>query len=184
MEKLATRSVKMKDGEVIIEEGASAYYAYVLKEGNAKVIKHIYGKEVLVNTLHPGDIFAEMAFLSGKARSASVVADGNVTLEMIGKEDFMSAFSQLPEDGRKRLESLIARVSEITDIYSRLVVLLDNLQKMNRQVIDMASFKKEIELMPDIVRNVATRVACRLNAASEGLGKLTTHIEQATKVVE
>jgi len=184
MEKLATRSVKMKDGDVIIKEGDTAYYAYVLKEGKAKVIKNIYGKDILVSTLKPGDIFAEMAFLSGRQRSASVVADGDVTLEMIGKEDFLRAFSKLPDDGRKKLESMVARVSEITDVYSRLVVLLDNLQKMNKQMIDVAAFNKEIEAMPDIVCNVATRVACRLNEASGELGKLVTHIELATKTID
>lgn len=54
---------KIKNGEVIIKENTWAYYVYFLKEGNARVVKNVDGRQVTIGTLIKGDIFGEMSFL-------------------------------------------------------------------------------------------------------------------------
>jgi tetratricopeptide (TPR) repeat protein len=60
-------------GQVIIEEGDSGDSLFLITSGSAKVIAHILGKEMELATLSPGDVFGEVAFLTGRSRTASVV---------------------------------------------------------------------------------------------------------------
>ena len=88
-----SRKEKIKDGETILEEGTWAYYGYVLKSGKAKVFKNINDKPVLIGTLNKGDIFGEVAFLGGAKRTALVIADGDVEVDMIPRDGFLDALS-------------------------------------------------------------------------------------------
>lgn len=49
---------------------------YVIKCGRAKVIAHLFGKALELATLETGDVFGEVAFLTGRPRTASVIAEG------------------------------------------------------------------------------------------------------------
>ncbi|MDP2168298.1 MAG: cyclic nucleotide-binding domain-containing protein [Thermodesulfovibrionales bacterium] len=48
---------------------------FVIKTGRAKVIAHILGKKIELATLSEGDVFGEVAFLTGRPRTASVIAE-------------------------------------------------------------------------------------------------------------
>lgn len=60
----------------VIEEGDSGDSMYIIKSGNAKVIAHLMGKAVELADLGEGDVFGEVAFLTGRMRTADVVAVG------------------------------------------------------------------------------------------------------------
>src|SRR3989304_2181567 len=74
MELFDSRIKKVKDGEIIIQEGTWPYYAYILKEGKARVLKNVGGKQVLIDLLTEGDIFGEISFLVKTKRTVSVIA--------------------------------------------------------------------------------------------------------------
>ena len=76
MEQFFSRTEKIKDGSIILEEGSWAYYAYVLQSGRAKVWKNINNKPVLVGTLKEGYFWGN-EFLWYGERTASVTADGD-----------------------------------------------------------------------------------------------------------
>lgn len=60
----------------VIEEGDSGDSMYIIKSGRAKVIAHLFGKVLDLATLETGDIFGEVAFLTGRPRTASIIAEG------------------------------------------------------------------------------------------------------------
>lgn len=60
MELIVSRTRKVRDGEFIIQEDTWPYYAYILKEGKARVLKNVDGKQVLIGLLAEGDIFGEI----------------------------------------------------------------------------------------------------------------------------
>lgn len=60
----------------VIEEGDSGDSMYIIKSGRAKVIAHLFGKVLDLAALETGDIFGEVAFLTGRPRTASVIAEG------------------------------------------------------------------------------------------------------------
>lgn len=184
MDKIFSMTKKINDGEAILEEGTWAFYAYLLKSGNAKVIRNIDDKPVLIGTLKAGDLFGEMAFLGGAKRIASVIADGDVEIEMIPKDAFMDAFDQLPQVVRSKLKAMVSDLTGITEIQGRLIAYLNELQKMQDRTIDLKSFEREAEKMPELLRRVVMALVRRLNTAIEACSKLAAQAEEAVRAID
>jgi len=184
MNQVLSRTERIKDGETIVEEGTWAFYAYILKSGKAKVLKNIDDRLVLIRTLSKGDVFGEMAFLGGVKRTASVIADGDVEVEMISKDAFMDALDQLPQDVRSKLNTLFSDLTGMTEVNGRLMALLDELQKMRARTFDLRSFEREVEKMPGLLHQMVIALVQRLNASVEGCTTLAAQVEEAVKAIE
>jgi CRP-like cAMP-binding protein len=184
MEKSGIMTEKIKSGDFIVEEGTWAFYAYAIESGKANVFKTVHGKQVQIGTLKKGDFFGEMAFLGGAKRTASVVADGDVEVRMIPKDTFMEAIEQLPADVRTRLDGMVSDLTCISEICGHLIARLQDVENMKARLIDVQSFERQIEKMPDLLRGTAMALAQRLNGAIHGCTLLTTQIEETVKPVE
>ncbi len=68
------KASQFKKGETIIEEGDSGDSVYIIKSGKALVTTHVLGKKIDLATLEKGDLFGEVAFLTGRPRTATVTA--------------------------------------------------------------------------------------------------------------
>jgi len=68
------KACQFKKGETIIEEGDSGDSVYIIKSGKAIVTTHVLGKKIDLATLQKGDLFGEVAFLTGRPRTATVTA--------------------------------------------------------------------------------------------------------------
>ena len=64
------------DKQKIISEGDSANEFYIIKEGEAQVIK----KNVVIRNILKGDYFGERAILLNENRTASIFSKGNSVL--------------------------------------------------------------------------------------------------------
>jgi len=181
---IISRKEKIKDGDPILEEGTWAYYAYVLKAGKAKVFKNIDGKPVLLGTLNQGDIFGEVAFLGGAKRTASVIADGDVEVDMIPRDSFFDALNQLPRGLRSKLNALVSDLTFMDEVRGRLTAFLHELQNVRAKMIDLKSFEREVENMPELLRRVVIAFAKRLNASVEGCTELGAQAEETVKVID
>jgi len=177
MERIASRTVKVKDGEIIIQEDTWPYYAYILKEGRAKVLKNVGGKQVLIGLLTEGDIFGEIAFLGKTKRAASVTADGDVIVEMIARDTVMDFIDKLPRNVQTRLCTMASDLTSITEIYSRLAVLLQNMNA-EKKMIAAETFEIEAKKIPEFIRQVITGMDRRHSVAVEGLNKLSFQLER------
>lgn len=67
-------------GHVLIEEGDDSRTAYFLYAGRAIVYKKIEGGRRRLGELNEGQLFGEMAYLLNEKRTASVVADTDITV--------------------------------------------------------------------------------------------------------
>lgn len=61
-------------GQAIVKEGDSGASVYVVTRGTVKVTTTMEGKQVDLAVLQPSDFFGEIAFLTGKPRTATVTA--------------------------------------------------------------------------------------------------------------
>lgn len=61
---------RFSSGEKVIEEGDTGESVYIIRNGNAAVFGHFLGKKVRLSTLSAGDFFGEVAFLTGRTRTA------------------------------------------------------------------------------------------------------------------
>jgi CRP-like cAMP-binding protein len=80
--------VAVRAGEVVIREGDSGDYFYVIKEGAASVSKIVDGAETVVAYLVRGDCFGEDALLSSSPRNATVKMMQDGQLMRLGRKSF------------------------------------------------------------------------------------------------
>jgi tetratricopeptide (TPR) repeat protein len=79
--------------QTVIEEGDTSNSIYFIDSGRAKVVANILGKKLELAVLLAGDIFGEVAFITGRPRTASVIAVDTLTVfefnEILLDEIFM-----------------------------------------------------------------------------------------------
>jgi anti-sigma regulatory factor (Ser/Thr protein kinase) len=98
------------DGDTVFTEGEESNYLYYIVSGQLDV----YSSSELVSTLGPEDIFlGEMSFLLNDRRSATVIANGTVTLLRISKNSFVNAIKANPHYGIFLARLLAQRISKL-----------------------------------------------------------------------
>lgn len=176
MRKIEFIRERFKDGECIIKEGTWAYYAFVMEEGSANVMKRVDNRQMVIGKIAKGDIFGEMDFIRGSERIISVIADGDVTVKMFTRENFMEFFNKLPNEVKTGLSVMVKNLTMITEIYSRLLVLFKDLPGGDTKMIETDNFERSIEGLPEIMRDVAFSISIRHNIAIERLSCLIAQI--------
>ena len=71
------------NGHAVIEQGEPAMAAYLLMDGKAGVWLERDGQKTRIAELKDGDIFGEAALFKGSDYGASVIAEGNITVQQI-----------------------------------------------------------------------------------------------------
>lgn len=84
-------------GYCIIAEGDSGDSVFLIKSGHAIVVTRMFGREIQLATLSPGDVFGEVAFLTGRPRTASVFASGSIEILEFNKPLLEEVFERYPE---------------------------------------------------------------------------------------
>jgi CRP/FNR family transcriptional regulator, cyclic AMP receptor protein len=80
-------------GATLVKQGEIGDSFYVVLTGQAKVVAS--GRTV--NRLLPGDHFGEISLLDGGPRTASVVAETEMTLVLVTQKDFLAMLATDPE---------------------------------------------------------------------------------------
>ena len=101
-----SRKVHFLEGRAIVSEGDTAAGFHLIAEGRAKVL--VNGKKR--NALKKGDFFGEISLLDGGPRSASVIAESDVTTLAISAWQFRPILTQHPSIMKKMLVELCARL--------------------------------------------------------------------------
>jgi CRP-like cAMP-binding protein len=100
--------VTVKPGTEIVSQGTPGHEFYLIMSGQASVRRN--GRKVA--TLGPGAYFGELALLDRGPRSATVIADTDVELAVIGQREFLGVLSEVPNVSLKLLTSMAARLRE------------------------------------------------------------------------
>lgn len=128
-----------EDGEAVLREGDSGDSFYVIKEGHARVISFFMGKQIELAVLkRRGDVFGEASFLTGRPRSASVIAAGELLV---------------CEFSRQTLEGIIKRKPKITEYLNEIyhVRVIETINKVkgktsNEKVLQPEDITTEREM--------------------------------------
>ena len=94
------------DGQTIFDEGDPGPEMYVIREGKVRISGTSQGRETTLGVLNKSDFFGEMSLLTGRPRSATARAVGNVELLVIDK----AQFEHLVDDPLVRM--MLERMSE------------------------------------------------------------------------
>lgn len=88
---------KFNPGKVIIQQGNVGTHLYILLKGRVEVVKEDRsGTETVLAILDRGECFGEMSLISGEPCSATIRAQGGVSLLSINREDFEELVSNYP----------------------------------------------------------------------------------------
>jgi hypothetical protein len=98
-------------GETVTKEGADAAAFYLIESGTATVTVRGAHRR----TLHPGDHFGEIALIDGRARSATVTADGELVCQGITLWDFQPLVQRNPTMAWDLLQTLAGMLRETND---------------------------------------------------------------------
>lgn len=108
--------------DIIIEEGTTPRYLYLVQLGKVKLYKtNEYGKELIVSTCNKGEFFGYTALIKGQPLGFSAAAMEKTKVSLIPKSDFM----QLLHADR--------------DVASRFIKMLaDNISEKEEQLLQLA----------------------------------------------
>ena len=85
--------ITVASGTTLVKEGDFGHGAFAITDGSAEVVRD---GEVL-RTLGPGDMFGEIAVLSGGRRTATVVATSDMTLVTLLNRELWRIERECPE---------------------------------------------------------------------------------------
>ena len=102
-------------GQTIIEEGDSGDSIFLVRLGSTRVFSHILGKEIELAILSAGDVFGEVAFLTGRPRTASVVALENTEIFEFNKLLLEEIFEKYPDVLKKLYDFYQCRVQDTVE---------------------------------------------------------------------
>jgi CRP/FNR family transcriptional regulator, cyclic AMP receptor protein len=95
-------------GTTIVTEGEPGNEFFVIIEGNARVSRH--GRRI--TTLEPGAGFGELALLGKAPRNATVIAETDMEVVVLGEGDFAELLDELPGFALKMLRNTARRLRE------------------------------------------------------------------------
>jgi CRP-like cAMP-binding protein len=104
------RAITVEPGAVLCREGDPGNAMFMIVNGEAE----IYKGQQLMALLGPGEMFGEMALLTGEERSASVVARSPMELYELDKADFDGMLTHAPHLASGLSRILARRLRETT----------------------------------------------------------------------
>jgi CRP/FNR family cyclic AMP-dependent transcriptional regulator len=100
--------VTVPAGRVLAEQGQTGREAFVIVKGKARVLRN--GRKIA--TLGPGQIFGELSLLDRAPRNATVVADTDMELLVLGQREFAKMVDATPAFARALLTGMARRINE------------------------------------------------------------------------
>ena len=94
-------------GDVLVREGDSALHLYIVAAGHARIERAEQGA---VGRIGPGEFFGELALIEEHDRTATVVAEDELTCFLIPVWEFRALLNEHPEMAVPMLRALIARI--------------------------------------------------------------------------
>jgi len=100
-------------GHALIEEGDDSKTAYFLYAGRAAVYKNTDGGRRRLGELGEGQLFGEMAYLLNEKRTASVVADGELTVLALPPQTLEELMRHSAPLSRRIIDTLCQRLERM-----------------------------------------------------------------------
>jgi CRP/FNR family cyclic AMP-dependent transcriptional regulator len=100
--------VRVDPGRILVSEGSTGSEFFVIIDGTATVSRH--GRKVA--TLGPGDAFGELALLDKAPRNATVTAQTEMEVVVLGQREFGGLIDEVPGFARKLLAGMARRLRD------------------------------------------------------------------------
>lgn len=107
----------LNKGIVIHHQGSGTKGLHLLSKGSVKVSRvNSHGKEVILDILHPGQIFGETGLFMESSNSDLITTNEDVEFFYLNKEDFQQILKEHPEIYQKVLNSIVQWMDKLNSI--------------------------------------------------------------------
>lgn len=150
-------AVNFKKGDIIFCEYEPGDTFYLIQSGRVQIVKIMDDIEKIVDILHPGEIFGEMAILEEAPRSASAVALDDVKMLEFNRANFEVLMKGNPQIALKLLKLFTKRIydqkrrfmiltlpeapAKIADVF----LMLSETQPSSDKLLDERTFNTTVE---------------------------------------
>jgi CRP-like cAMP-binding protein len=123
---------------VIVRQGDADGDLYAVLRGHLKVTAcDRHGHEIVMNLMQPGDVFGEIAFLDGGARSATVTSLDSCELLVIRRADFLLLLRRVPTISMALLNVMAKRIRRLSES-AQDSAFLDVKSRLAKRLVDLA----------------------------------------------
>ncbi len=184
---------RFKRGEPMVEQGKTSNALYIILAGRARVLMtDRKGREVILATLHAGDYIGEMSLIDNDAHSATVLAEVQTDVLVLGREDFTRCLTENTSMAYTLMRGLVQRLRNadqkigsmaLMGVYGRVAtVLLESAQPApnGQMMIREKVSRQDIAKMVGASREMVSRVMKDF----EEQGFIETLVGGAVRVIE
>ena len=173
---------RYKRGETIVEQGGRSNALFIILAGRARVLSvDARGREVILALLHPGDHVGERSLIDGQPHSASVVAEVQTDVLMLGRVAFLQS---LPENSSMSFSIMRGLVQRLRRADSKIesLALMDVYGRVARALLEMSDIDGDQRL----IRSKVSRqdLAKMVGASREMVSRVMKDFEQRGFVAE
>ncbi|MFT3719570.1 Crp/Fnr family transcriptional regulator [Pseudorhodoferax sp.] len=162
---------RVKRGEIIVEQGRKTNALFILLSGRCRVVTtDTRGREVIIATLRPADCIGEMSLIDNEPHSATVLAEVQTDMLVLGRAEFDRCVADNPQMARAVMTGLVKRLRRadqkieslaLMDVYGRVAHALLELAAPDTQGVvqirDKVS-RQDIAKMVGASREMVSRV--------------------------
>lgn len=130
----AVVKARFKRGESIVEQGKKSNALSIILTGRARVMTtDSRGREVILATMHPGDYIGEMSLIDNEPHSATVRAEIQIDVLVLGRLEFAKCLSENSSMAYAVMKGLVQRLRHadskieslaLMDVYGRVAKAL------------------------------------------------------------
>lgn len=120
----AVSKKRFKRGEILVEQGKKSDALYIVLTGRTRVLMtDSKGREVILATLASGDYVGEMSLIDDAPHSATVVADQQVDVLVLGRDSFLRCLGENIAMAHAVMRVLVQRLRKASENISSLALV-------------------------------------------------------------
>lgn len=129
---------RFKRGEAVVEQGKKSNALFILLNGRARVMTTDgRGREVILATLRPGDHIGEMSLIDNEPHSATVRAEVQTDVLMLGRNEFARCLPENTSMAYAIMHGLVQRLRH-ADRKIESLALMDVYGRVARALLEFA----------------------------------------------
>ena len=168
---------RFKRGEVIVEQGKKSNALFILLNGRARVVTaDSRGREVILATLQPGDHIGEMSLIDNEPHSATVRAEVQTDVLMLGRIEFARCLPENSSMDYAVMRGLVQRLRH-ADRKIESLALMDVYGRVARALLEFATETGDGEML---IREKISRqdIAKMVGASREMVSRVMKDLEE------
>lgn len=168
---------RFKRGEILVEQGQKSDALYIVLTGRTRVLMtDSKGREVILATLASGDYVGEMSLIDDEPHSATVVADQQVDVLVLGRNSFLRCLGENMEMAHAVMRVLVQRLRKASENISSLA-LVGVYGRVAKVLLDSAAPAADGQL---VIRDKVSRqdIAKMVGASREMVSRVMKDFEE------